>query len=142
MISRADKKQMLKILKYLISTEGDVGFNVNEEGDNLYATVGGPTEEGYSYTTYQVYPQEFHGEAGDGWYGFSEYTRSRDCDGRMDNEHHGTVKLLDKAKRRYTGATKHGWTPDGKRGQFVSVRLRFGKVNSRQRDYSAEAMGY
>ena len=110
---------------------------IRELDNKLHVSYGGPTEEGYSYTGVAVYPLEDEEQAAKGYYAFEQRTVSRDCDGKTESWKSGKVKLLDKSKRRYLN-----FAPGQKKGRFTSKRLAYLDLSSKQRDYSAEAMGY
>lgn len=92
----------------------------------LQAT-GGPTDEGYSWemAEYERY--------GDMVYCVRD-TQSRDCDGRLD--------VHTELECRVDQLTAHDWEDNTKAGLIVHHWPKWHRVTSRQRDYSAEAMGY
>lgn len=132
-ISRQDRNLMRKIIRSLAGESRPLFI---EEDDGCFCIyTGGPTDEGYDYTTYTLYSQPVNGE----WFRFSIDNRSRDCDGRLDHYQEGLVKLRSKASRVYFGDWSKGYR---RNGRFNSNFLAYADTNSRQRDYSAEAMGY
>lgn len=76
------------------------------------STSGGTTDEGYHYDMWTIYAEKYSG-----WVNveIEHHTEGQDCDGRLDT------------------STVYVFNP--KTGRLVSK-------SSRQRDYSAEAMGY
>jgi len=91
-----------------------------EPNDTLFFTEGGATDEGYDRTY-----EEYHF---DGIAVFANaYRNARDCDGKLDTEHHAICNLANLASEEADDGTK---TPHWQ------------KISSRQRDYSAEAMNY
>lgn len=91
-----------------------------KEGEMKHFTVGGPNEEGYSYT-YTTF-----GHMGD-HVEMQVTTRARDCDGSIETYGEYTCPLTELAS----------WeTPDG------VMTPNWEKVEESQRDHSAEAMGY
>lgn len=82
---------------------------------------GGPTEEGYSYTTEHY---EYH--RAEGVVTRETDTRALDCDGRLDRRSLSECPLSDLAAHEHNGTRFPVWR----------------RVEANQRDYSAEAMGY
>lgn len=132
-ISRQDRNLMRKIIRHIAGENRPLFI---EENDGFFCIyTGGPTDEGYDYTTYTLYSQPVDG----GWFRFSIDNRGCDCDGRLDRYREGLVKLRTKASRVYFGDWSKGYRRNGK---FNSKVLAYNGIDSRQRDYSAEAMGY
>lgn len=139
-LSRRDTRNMLKILKYLVSPEGNASFIPIWERDPscfaVSATVGGPTDEGFSRTSFSVMPSDDK----PGWYRVEIYNTARDCDGPTEDWRECIVKLARRPKRFYMDKGKRGWNTGGR---FYVRRLVWNSVvNHRQRDHFAEASGY
>ena len=130
MLSRKQIKEMKDILKFATDVEGNQNLLIHSDNDSFWCRVGGPTDEGYSYTTYVVSVNEDQPE----WYNLSRDDRSRDCDGPHYSGDDYLVKIRNKAQRFYMGYDK--------RGKFFSRRLVWKNVDSFQRDFYAESMGY
>lgn len=88
-------------------------------GQAVWFETGGPTDEGYHHE-YHYYLNE-----GD-WVRYNYDTESRDCDGRLDT-HQSFYCRVDRLDDIETD------------GPYVPHWVR---LEARQRDYSAEAMGY
>ena len=85
---------------------------------------GGATDEGYNHTQVKYYVYK-HMD-GDYYLYMETHTQSQDCDGRMDTH--------DKQRAKLTKFDNEMWVKH--------EDTLFDRVNSGQRDYSAEAMGY
>ncbi len=125
------RRERADIRRILAAFVGDI--DVMGRGET-YAVVGGPHEEGYSWTTYWVQTTETSG-----LYHITVYTNGRDCDGPHSSEQEGTVRLRKRARRVYH--ERERFPVDVKRRFFpVRIDCRWGK--SSQRDYNAERAGY
>jgi hypothetical protein len=94
------------------------------DGQRIEHTEGGPTDEGYSYTTLIL---ERDGDA----ILRSEITQARDCDGRIDFYHESIAFIHDSYQ-----TIEHS-------GKVHSTRVPNWKdVEHSQRDYEAEKAGY
>lgn len=93
-------------------------------------------EEGYSSVGVEAYSN------GDGTYQVRVHHSGRDCDGRVSQFSEYTVQKTAHRKRYYVSRDwKNGNRPMGKfgiRSEWSIVRV----GRSRQRDYTAESMGY
>ena len=116
-------------MKFWIRHNQDwVKLNIHP-GEVISYTSGGPTEEGYSYTTewWSLNGSRLWREV---------YTRSRDCDGPREY-------WLEQQQDNEEPWVEAGHYNDG--GEWIGLGLRkpnMRRVGSRQRDYFAESMGY
>lgn len=102
------------------------------KGQTAYHVDGGPTDEGYSYTT-----RTWHFD-GDG-VSLTAFTDARDCDGRIQH-HHESYCLLRELAAGYCAANYGSTEHDS---DTYSLRFpRWMPVKASQRDFAAEAAGY
>lgn len=135
MLSRKDRHVMTEILHALVAHgERKTNIIIDEDDYSLSCREGGPTDEGYSVTYYEIATSDEPD-----WYEMSITTRSRDCDGRYDHTNEGLVKLRSKPQRFYMN---HDWKTGKPVGSAMYRKLSWRKQEYGQRDYSAEAAGY
>ena len=103
-------------------------------GQRLDAASGGPTEEGYSYTSESWEHCGDHVEC-------SAASDGADCDGRHSSyqEYHCRMRDLRRGGDRWDRV--ESWTRGESRPKLIQVPD-WMPGEYRQRDYSAEAMGY
>lgn len=119
---------------------------LEEEGKVVTFKSGGPTDEGYSYSQEQF----SYEDTPDGLYLYStRENSSRDCDGRMDSDSSSRVKLKfishlptkfrvdDSTGERTVQILTELWMPV-EEGKLIAWE----RLDSSQRDYEAERMGY
>lgn len=95
-------------------------------------------DEGYSATTVEVFPDDHLAD----YYIMNVYNDSRDCDGKMSYSQSFLMRAnTGKRKRWYWLKDTETGRPKGKfgvRNRWQAVK----KFHDRQRDYTAESMGY
>jgi hypothetical protein len=137
-MSRKDYHNMRAIVRdFLNDPSAIVEFSDSHTGIQAVGFQSIRHDEGFSSTSIAVSPGEKPGT-----YEVSEYNDGRDCDGRISSENEYLVKkTTTKRKRSYYSYHWETNRPKGKFGMKTAWKV-LSKGKSRNRDYTAESMGY